>query len=450
MNRHTSTHRPSPQRRKKSGFTVLPLLLTALSLSLWPRTRRNAPDKTDEQSEEQPYGDQTASVQQSETESSNSNENTEQEDASTSPPMPMNHLEGVLVWVQKRIWPLGASTLALSALSLFLYSVLLNSPVNITSPSMIAALPVIFALTIVLEIFLVLLVLSPTALLFIPPNKDKKAFIHQFREKQNTKIPSQWLLSSLAIVFLLLIALFGATQFFQKNSFLASIAVIAACIVAHIAFMSGWGTEFSHTQWSWKNFQNLSTDYWLTLIYVAVLQLLLNLTAIQISIQIVVDWKFNDLLLLLFASLFSIFIVLIIGVFQLITIKVAVNENFYEKLKSQKSVTTFLFGLLFVFTAFLGAYCIDAIFRQTASGGRKCVQLTWVQDAATGVPSVPSALVNPDNIAISQPLRILLQADGDYQIELIGDTSKTVYFVPRTRVAALASCPSTAAQKVQE
>lgn len=450
MNRHTSTHRPSPQRRKKSGFTVLPLLLTALSLSLWPRARRNAPDKTDEQPKEPPDSDSTTSVQQSETGPSSSNENTEQEDASTSPPIPMNHLEGILVWVQKRIWPLSASTLALSALSLFLYSVLLNSPVNITSPSMIAALPVIFALTIVLEIFLVLLVLSPTALLFIPPNKDKKAFIHQFREKQNTKIPSQWLLSSLAIVFLLLIALFGATQFFQKNSFLASIAVIAACIVAHIAFMSGWGTESSHTQWSWKNFQNLSTDYWLTLIYVAVLQLLLNLTAIQISIQIVVDWKFNDLLLLLFASLFSIFIVLIIGVFQLITIKVAVNENFYEKLKSQKSVTTFLFGLLFVFTAFLGAYCIDAIFRQTASGGRKCVQLTWVQDAATGVPSVPSALVNPDNIAISQPLRILLQADGDYQIELIGDTSKTVYFVPRTRVAALASCPSTNAQKVQE
>ncbi|RUS66615.1 hypothetical protein CUZ56_01895 [Saezia sanguinis] len=447
MNRHTSTHRPSPQRRKKSGFTVLPLLLTALSLSLWPRTRRNAPDKTDEQPKEPPDSDSTTSVQQSETGPSSSNENIEQEDASTSPPMPMNHLEGVLVWVQKRIWPLSASTLSLSALSLFLYSWLFHAPINITSPSMIAALPVIFALTIVLEIFLVLLVLAPTALLFVAPSSDKKALVFQLKEKPDPKILRRWFQSSLTMTVILLIVIFGGSQISPGHETLRSWILIPLCILTHMSFMLEQNSESAHSKWQWKNLRCISPDYLGVLTYGSILQLFLNLNALEMAVKFVSDWKYPDLVLLIVAAVISICIVVVMSVFQYLAIQVAVDKNFYEKLKSQKSVTALLFGLLFVFTAFLGAYCIDAIFRQTASGGRECVQLTWAQDTA---PGVPSALVNPDNTAVSHPLRILLQADGDYQIGLIGDASKTVYFVSRTRVAALASCPSTSAQKVQD
>lgn len=288
------------------------------------------------------------------------------------------------------------------------------------------------------EVFLVLLILAPTISLFVPPSSDKKALIHQLREKPNPKILKRWFQSSLAILVILLLVLLGGPLLFPGHSILLAWVAIIGCTLTHIAFLLEQGLDTTHSKWHWKNLHCISSDYWMVITCGAILQLLLSMNALQISLKIVSNWKYNDGWLLFFAAVMALVVILVIGMFQFMTVQIASHKALYEKFRSQKAAMILCMGLLFVFAAFLGAYFIDSIFRSTASGGRNCVQLTWVHGAAS---MLPANLVNPGNTAVSQPLQMLLEADGSYQVQLLNDPSQTIYFIPRTSIAALASCP---------
>jgi hypothetical protein len=357
-----------------------------------------------------------------------------------------HEISHTLRWINDRAWPLAGVVLFIAAIYLNSFIIAENVPLSLTSSAVITALPVIGVFLALLIGSLVAFFLSPTVILFTRfGKKSTDTLLKLSLEKKNGDtrkwnnrlriIMLMWFLKVLFIATVLVVPMFIASRWIEDSPDFSATVLILLVLALTPLFIY---FAIKHLVRDLKIF-DIVPDFWITTIIAILPQTLILAQLLTISAHHAEGSNVKVALFMLAGALAL--TVLQIGGAWLLALLNHPGQSL-KRIGCFVLVPIFLFG---IYPA-SGAWLAGAVMQLTASGARACAVLTWAEP-----DSVVSAQVRDKrHPGSSVRLRILTEADGQYLVRPEGETSKVVYFVPRTSVASINACPRNTGDQTPE
>lgn len=328
-----------------------------------------------------------------------------------------------LAWIHARAWPLGGMGLGITVLCLVHYARQEQVPLDMTSPSMIAAVPVLFALISFAAMALTTSFLLPACLLIVQPSPgcpsladllaqdkndaDRTSAFKDARSAARKRITRAWFGAIFLQTALLAIAV-APTYYFPA---LTETTLYSNSVVLLVIALASLLTIRSTGQPAKK----LSFDFWLFLAGGGASQLL----CVTLLLQLTLQRLSNDTPIAML-----VFIATLIG---LGAIQLAVAVTAYELRNHARPLAMSLriagvAILLFTLIPPVGAKLASFALRAPLTGGAECIEVTWMPGRMP--PETGRWLY------ITAPAGDVLLAHKPYQ-------SDTTYFVRRDAIQSM-------------
>lgn len=342
-----------------------------------------------------------------------------------------------LAWAHQRSWAIAGIALCLSVVCIYQYATYWHVSLSITSSALITALPSLLALVAYAATVLALSAMLPAAVLLTPLQKGGPVLYEVFVRAEGEQGvafrvgPALCWIGGLIAAAVLLLTLFlilpeALLPYSVGVAILIGIAFFLVVLVMLQYILKGGGRNVR-----WKD---ASADFMLMVALATFVQLVWVLTCLQIVTKLAPEG--NQVMQVGWALGHAVIAIAVIGVCQLGGAKLFVDlKGRRNPVRRTALVATTALAFLICLPP-VGAGLAAIAFQVPASGGRACLVLNWASSAGEEV----NGLRDEHNGSISKPLRLLLDADGIYQVRIRG-VAEQVRFVAHAQVAGMEACP---------
>jgi len=345
-----------------------------------------------------------------------------------------------LNWLSGYKWAATGIMLFVSTMYWYGFISFEKIPISIASPSVVTSIPIVSVLMAFFIALLVSFACVPTMMFFIPAG-EKGGEKHLVVPKTNAEFREvaralwvRWLAIQSFILFaLFLIGFLDLDSYgLAFSSLILIISVVAVFFLKSISQFKGGMTS-------------VGFGFWVISVVSMFFQVML-VVLVSVSVSKYLEGK-NDCV---------VFFAVFMCVVALASVQLGVMRALIIALSQRgflKKMIVALFSMVFFCGIYppAGSFLFGTALHHTSSGARSCAILSWDKSAALGA-------VNPEVIGeilgYSKPLRIFIEADGDYIVRTlkvkdshyIEGEGKAVYFIPRTLVLGMDECPKLTAR----
>lgn len=343
-------------------------------------------------------------------------------------------LSNGLLWLNERAWPLTVGVLSVAGLYLYQYIQVEKVPLSILSAAAFTALPAMFAMLVFVIGMLGASILMPTFILFHRLNDAGARLSDQLNPggknpqltARHRRLLKRWAASVTVLgVFWLSAAYLLVTVESGPLLALGWVSAIALTLLAYVWIIIG-------ARPAEMPRRAISVEFWLASAGAGAVQMLVILMVTVPVSRAVGEYSDSMWLFAPFMVVELIVLFLIQGCGACLVVFMRNHQNPVAPASLAVLAVLVFLGLIPETGAKLGGLPLQA----SASGGRSCTLMTWVEGA-----QVPGGMVDAEHPQRSVKLRVLADSDGSYIVRPSQSEAKTVTFVAHASVAQLDDCP---------
>jgi len=335
-------------------------------------------------------------------------------------------------WLSQNKWLATGSLSFVSMIYWYNFISFENIPINIVSSDFISSIPAIFSY---LAFFIVLFgfyLFAPAVVFFTPVREKNGKYQYAMPrpkdfDAEKRKLFWRWMAIQSMIV---LLAVFAGKYVDPPCSILALLSLFAITVFLAVFLLASMPADADVKKAS------IRCEFLGAVLFSVLLQAIIVFVIFVVIFE--GEKQANSGVVYFSAFLWSI----VLFLSQLAITKFVISASRHKDFIKKSIVGVFAVIFLLGFIPQTGSFLLGLILRNTTSGLRHCTVLSWDKSAAFGAVSPD---VMGDVLGDSKPLRIFIEADGNYivrTLEMIEEKSKTVHFIPKKLVLSMEKCQS--------